>query len=1115
MQRMLHFAQRLSAGIVFVGLLFPVLGSAQEKSAPPEKPPAEWDTTLARGTTRTIDFDTSEGTWMSLSLSPDGKWIAFDLLGQIYRMPSTGGKAECLTQDSGIAINETPRYSPDGKTIAFISDRKGQNNLWLMDADGKNPRSVYNDKTQRALSPVWTPDGNYIVVQRQGTRPGMGSPFGWSLVMYHKDGGAGIALVGDDKNPGWHSVSGDGKYLYFDVQTCSPLPFGHTDPMLGCAQIQRMNLSTRKIEELTGGAAEQQDRGTSGGGIAPEVSPDGRYVAFGRRIPDGTESYKGHVFGPRTALWLRDLQTGEERLLMDPIELDESEEISRQMPILPGMAWSADGKSMVISQGGKFRRLTVDSGKVETIPFTAHVHRVISEMAYSPLPLSDSAFEAKFIRWQTASPDGKQLVFQAIDKLYVMDMPNGKPRRVTSDSLTLGEFSPAWSPDGKTIAFTSWDDANHGQLWTVSASGGAPTQITKDPGEYLNPTFSPDGGTLAYSRSSGATLRGRDWARNEWYDIVLQPLAAGEAQSVVRVSGQEGPGARPQFGSDGRIYFTEHRAEKGNGPFDGKTVTDLLSVQRDGSDRRVHATFINATLAQVSPDAQHVAYQEGDNVYIAPLPLNVTGQEAVRLDRKAPVFKITPASLDGGMYPHWRDAATVEYGNASKYFVYHLATAKTDATEIHLSVPRALPQGSLALTNARIITLANKQVIDSGTIVAKNGRITCVGTCSTNGVAQVIDAKGKTIIPGWIDMHAHHHREAAGITPTHNFESAVYLAYGVTTTLDPSTWSEDVFPLAEMIEAGKAIGPRTFSTATPLLNGSGPNHNELTSYEQAEHEITRLASYGAVALKQYLQPDREQRQWISDIARKQHLRVTAEGSSDLLHKLSMAMDGHTGFEHPTPYVPLYGDATKFFGQAHTVYSPTFTVGGTAPWNEEYFEQISDVWKEAKLQRWTPWRELMPHLRRRWLRPVTDYHFGVQNQGLADVIANGGYGAIGSHGQAHGIGSHWEVWMLASALGNMGALEVASAHGAHFLGADKDLGTLEVGKLADLMVLNANPLDDIHNTANIAMVMKAGMLYDADTLDEIWPEKKPFGAYYWINLDQLRNDTRPVDIYDQK
>jgi Amidohydrolase family len=336
----------------------------------------------------------------------------------------------------------------------------------------------------------------------------------------------------------------------------------------------------------------------------------------------------------------------------------------------------------------------------------------------------------------------------------------------------------------------------------------------------------------------------------------------------------------------------------------------------------------------------------------------------------------------------------------------------------------------------------------------------------------------------------------------------------VTTNLDNSMWSQNIFPAAELIEAGLMIGPRTYSTGDPLYRGDGPRQNEISSYEVAEQNVARLQSWGAVSIKQYLQPRRDQRQWISDIARKKGLMVTAEGDS-VEYNLSMIVDGQTGWEHPMSYMPLYQDAAKFFGQAKAVYSPTFIVGGSAAWNEEYFWQESDTWKDEKMRRWMPWRQLIPHARRRITRPASDYSFPLLAQGLADIIANGGYGAIGSHGQQHGIGSHWEVWMAASAMGPMGALELASVHGAHFLGASKDIGSIATGKLGDLMVLNSNPLQNIRNTTDIQYVMKGGILYDAATLDEIWPEKRPFGDYYWIDPDSLKTDDRPVDYHERR
>ncbi len=1079
-----------------------------------------WDVTLARGETREIDFTTSEGTWMSLDVSPDGQWIAFDLLGHIYRMPADGGDAESLTQESGVAVNYHPAYSPDGGHIAFVSDRKGQYNLWVMNSDGSEPRAVFTDPAVRVTDPTWTPDGQYIVVQRTEITTGFQPPAA-GIWMYHVDGGDGIELVGSDQQGATSpSVSPDGRHVYFHRYTGPPRGGAlRIDVLSGSHQLRRFAFETGSITNITAGEAQQQGRTSSGGAYAGEVSPDGRWLAFARRIPDGVLVHKGHRFGPRTALWLRDLETGAERVIMDPIETDMTETI-KTLRVLPGYSWSPDGESIVISQGGKIRRLNVRSGEVTTISFTARVRRTISEQARGGFRISDEPFEAKYLRWPTASPDGGRVAFIAVQRIWTMRLPGGTPSRLTPNVFGPFEFSPAWSPDGQWIAFTTWDDEDQGHLWKIRTSGGSPVRLTEQAGEYINPVWSPDARSIVVVRGSGATTRGRGWQSNLWYDFVRVPADGGEAELITQTANATDIGGfcgfgrcqivRPSFGPDGRIFFVDAGPPVESGP----RPLSLTSVAADGSDRRIHLTFPFADEATPSPDGKWVAFVEGDNVYVAPFPWPGVGDKPLHIDKKKGKVPVTQVSLEGGMFARWRDAATLEFGSGNRYFTYRPDDETGDTTSISVRIPRDIPNGTVALTGARIVTLNNREVIERGNLIVSGSRITCVGSCDASSADRVIDVGGKTIIPGFIDMHAHHYREHRGIVPARNFEQAIYLAYGVTTSLENSGWSHEIFSTAELIEAGAVVGSRTFSTGDPLYRGDGSRNNDLTSYEVAEQNIKRLASWGAVALKQYLQPRRDQRQWVSDVARKLGLMVTGE-NDDLAYSISKIMDGQAGFEHPMSYGILYGDFAKFMGQATAVYSPTFIVGGMGPWNEEYFFQERDLWKDEKLRRWVPWRQLVPHLRRRVLRPETDYSFPLIAQTMADVIGEGGFGAIGSHGQQHGIGSHWEVWMAAEGTGPMGALEVASLHGAKFLGAEQDLGSIEVGKLADLMVLNSNPLTNIRNTEDLLYVMKGGILYNADTLDEIWPRQRPFGSYYWINEDALRADERGTDYWDRR
>ena len=383
---------------------------------------------------RKLSFNSTEGTWMSVDIHPDGSKIIFDLLGDLYTLPVTGGKATAITK--GFAFDTHPRYSPDGKKILFTSDRSGSENIWYIDTEKQDTVQVTKDRDQNFPDATWTPDGNYIVAAK--------GRLDVKLWMYHKDAGGGIQLIDaaglKTIDP---AVSPDGRYIYYS-QRNGPWTYNAPMPQYSIGMYDRENAKTSTIAARYGSA------------FTPTLSKDGKWMVYGSRYED------------KTGLVLRELISGNEKWLAYPVQRDEQESIAT-MGVLPGMAFTPDSKAIIVSYGGKIYRLPVDGSKATEIPFSADINLEMGPRLEFKYPVSDTSHAlANQIRDAVPSPDGKKLAFTSLNRLFVMDYPNGVPKRLTTNEFT--EAQPAWSPDGSTLVFTTWA-AEGGNLYKVNVAG--------------------------------------------------------------------------------------------------------------------------------------------------------------------------------------------------------------------------------------------------------------------------------------------------------------------------------------------------------------------------------------------------------------------------------------------------------------------------------------------------------------------------------------------------------------------------------------------------------------------------------------------------------------------
>lgn len=1077
---------------------------------------ARADIMTPRGTTKRIEFDTEVGTEMSLDVSPDGKWLVFDLLGHVYRMSIAGGAAQCLTQGSGVALNLYPRYSPDGSRIVFVSDRTGQLNVWTMNADGSAPRAVHVDPHARYYDPTFAPDGRSIVAVRGTATPGRG----WhrrnaAVFRLPLEGKPEPLLSGTLQQYFAPSFSPDGNSLY--VHTATMASRGLSIAQSGF-HLLRFDLSSGQVAPLRAGdestGISESPRGwqaqfgeveqTTPTEIEPHVSPDGKLLAFARSAPDSPLRYRHHLYRPGTELVLRDLSTGDERVLRRTI----SNDLTRMHAIyadvhLPSFAWTPDSRFIVIANAGRMERIAVADGRSTAIPFKAHVLRIVSEQAKSAARIADQNVRMKFIQSPVTSPDRRHIAFAADGRIWLASADGSHPAPVFVDDDAF-QYTPSWSPDSKQLAFTSWGNVDRGHVWIRDIAGNRTTRATSQSGEYLYPVWSADGRSLNYlagvANSAPDDIRTSPWRTLDRWQIRRQG-PDGIAMTLTEIS-QPSPLSRSE---DGRIYFPgqldPQSAQDLNAPYPADTAMAqyllLSSIAAGERHPRVHARFpamLTPTAQPVlSPDGRWLLFEADHALFVEPAILAAERTVDTNPNRASPHRQ----RLDefGGIDPHWLDNDTVEYAAGSSIVRHNVRSKQRSIVPIELVLPRARPSGTIALRGGSLVTLApGSPDISRGDIVIRGARIECVGRCDLSNVDRVLDVSGKTIIPGLIDVHSHTLAEPSRVIPTYRSEAALNLAYGVTSTIDPSTSSDALFPIADLVDTGRLLGPRSFGAAEPVIDSALPNGGTATgigdridvdSPQNARYQVERRATWGAAIIKNYRQGRRENHQLLLDAARTAGIAVTGEGGS-VAFDLSLAMDGQTGWEHAIPSLPIHADVARFMGAAGITYSPTAIIAGHLSGSSAYFRPRSALLKDARHRRFLPIAAIEAQLARTpQLRAKDEFSFPLIAEGLADIVSSGGYGAIGEHGEQPGLGSHWELWAYAEALKPIDALRVATLHGARFVGLDTELGSLEPGKLADLVVLDANPLRDIRNSIRTSLVMKGGLLFDASTLQPLW------------------------------
>ncbi|MHB8838330.1 MAG: amidohydrolase family protein, partial [Gemmatimonadaceae bacterium] len=897
-----------------------VPASAQEPAATPGATPAAG---LPLKTARTHTFTATRGTWISLDVSPDGQRIVFDLLGDIYMMPVTGGKATALTH--GMAYDAQPRFSPDGKRIVFVSDRSGGENVWLMNADGKDTVALTTGNTNKYVSPEFEPDGKYVVVSRSGGTFGTAK-----LWMYHVDGGRGVPLsmtpapaptlkqlgaaFGKDQRYVWYAArTGDWQYNSIGAQY----------------QLYAWDRETGRVSQMSrrGGSA-----------FRPALSPDGQYLVYAAR------------FEIKTGLRIRNLQTQEEDWLAFPVQRDEIESRA-PMDAYPGYAFTPDSKAVIVSYGGEIWRVPVDKSAPTKIPFEAEVKLEMGpEVKFAYRVDTSAVLTAKQVRDIAPSPGGSKLAFSALDRLYVMDMPNGTPQRVTK--ANVGEFGPVWSPDGNSLAYTTWSDDAGGQVMraTLDARKGWSTTSLTASGLYTDLAWSPTGDKIVAVRGAARELKeaGAAFFGPAASEFIWVSANGGPATVIMPTSGMGNPHftANPDriyaYGREGLVSFrwdgTDLKTHlkvtgplppgAGSEPMTLDAALDAKAGEQWIGGRAAHPVAAEAagthldpaeptppqpppaSLVIMAPKGDQALAMVGMDFYTITVPeIGATPPTVSVADPNTAAVPVKKLNEIGGEFPTWTaDGAHVMWALGNALWTYDLARGKAvddslkadarlkaelrknpakkdslakldsiakadtvggkkaekpgykpDERRIVVTAQRDMPHGAVVFRGAKAITMKGHEIIENADVVVRDNRIVGVGA---RGSVPVPDGAKVIDVSGKVIMpgFVDTHYHPQWLTPqVHNTQTWQYLAELAYGT---TTTRDPQTAVTDFMTYADRVS--TGDMVGPRIYTTGPGvfaGENIKSLEHARQVLSRYAKYyDTKTLKMYMSGNRQQRQ---------------------------------------------------------------------------------------------------------------------------------------------------------------------------------------------------------------------------------------------------------------